>query len=63
VGAIAGEAGIERARLWTVMKRFFATVADVLREDNPAFAEKLPGPARTGCGIPTRAMPCMAALS
>jgi site-specific recombinase XerD len=41
VGAIAGEAGIERARLWAVMKRFFATVADVLREDNPAFAEKL----------------------
>lgn len=41
VGAVAGEAGIERARLWAVMKRFFATVADVLREDNPAFAEKL----------------------
>jgi site-specific recombinase XerD len=23
------------------MKRFFATVADVVRQDNPAFAEKL----------------------
>jgi hypothetical protein len=34
-------AGIKRARLWAVMKRFFATVADVVRQDNPAFAEKL----------------------
>ncbi|MBW8848871.1 MAG: tyrosine-type recombinase/integrase [Burkholderiales bacterium] len=41
VGNIAGDAGINRARLWVVMKRFFATVADVLVEDNPAFVEKL----------------------
>lgn len=41
VGNIGGEAGINRARLWVVMKRFFATVADVLVEDNPAFVEKL----------------------
>ena len=41
VGGNAGEAGIQRARLWVVMKRFFATVADVLCEDNPAFIEKL----------------------
>jgi len=41
VGDIGGEAGINRARLWVVMKRFFATVADILAEDNPAFVEKL----------------------
>jgi site-specific recombinase XerD len=41
VGDIGGEAGINRARLWVVMKRFFATVADILVEDNPAFVEKL----------------------
>ena len=37
----SGEAGIQRARLWVVMKRFFGTVADLLDEDNPVFAEKL----------------------
>ena len=41
VGNIDGDSGINRARLWVVMKRFFATVADVLVEDNPAFVEKL----------------------
>jgi site-specific recombinase XerD len=41
IGNIGGEDGINRARLWVVMKRFFATVADVLVEDNPAFVEKL----------------------
>jgi site-specific recombinase XerD len=41
VGDIAGEGGIHRARLWAVMKRFFATVAQVIRADNPALAEKL----------------------
>jgi site-specific recombinase XerD len=41
VGDIAGEAGIKRARLWAVMKRFFATVAEVIGQDNAAFAEKL----------------------
>jgi hypothetical protein len=41
VGNIGGESCINRARLWVVMKRFFATVADVLVEDNPSFVEKL----------------------
>lgn len=41
VGNIAGDVGINRARLWVVMKRFFATVADVLIKDNPAFVDKL----------------------
>lgn len=41
VGDIGGEAGIQRARLWVVMKRFFTTVSDLLVEDNPVFAEKL----------------------
>jgi site-specific recombinase XerD len=41
LGDITGEAGIHRGRLWAVMKRFFATVADVVLADNPAFAEKL----------------------
>ena len=41
VGDIGGDAGINRARLWVVMKRFFATVADLLVEDNPAFVGKL----------------------
>jgi integrase len=41
VGDIGGETGIQRARLWVVMKRFFATVADLLLEDNAVFAEKL----------------------
>ncbi len=41
MGNIGGETGIQRARLWVVMKRFFATVADLLVEDNPVFAGKL----------------------
>ncbi|WP_041390735.1 phage integrase family protein [Polaromonas sp. JS666] len=41
IGNIGGEAGINRARLWVVMKRFFATVADILVEDNPTLAAKL----------------------
>jgi site-specific recombinase XerD len=41
VGNLAGEAGINRARLWVVMKRFFSTAADVIGEGNPAVAEKL----------------------
>jgi hypothetical protein len=41
VADIAGEFGIKRARLWAVMKRFFATVAEVVGQDNAAFAEKL----------------------
>ena len=41
IGNIGGEASINRARLWVVMKRFFATVADILVEDNPTLAAKL----------------------
>ena len=41
VGSIGRETGLPRARLWVVMKRFLATVADLLLEDNPVFAEKL----------------------
>jgi hypothetical protein len=41
VGSLADEGGINSARLWVVMKRFFATVADQLTQDDPAFAEKL----------------------
>ena len=33
--------GITGARLWAVMKRFFAVVADVVRPLNPGLAEKL----------------------
>jgi len=33
--------GITAPRLWAVLKRFFAVVADVVREQNPAVAEKL----------------------
>lgn len=41
VASLAGEAGINRARLWAIMKRFFATAAEVVGEDSPAVAEKL----------------------
>ncbi|MGV7244269.1 phage integrase family protein [Caballeronia sp. M23-90] len=34
-------AGITGSRLWSIMKRFFAQAADVIRDDNPALAEKL----------------------
>ncbi len=34
-------AGITVPRLWTVMKRFFVQVADVIQEQSPATAEKL----------------------
>ena len=33
--------GITAARLWAVMKRFFARVADVIAEEHPATADKL----------------------
>jgi site-specific recombinase XerD len=33
--------GIVAPRLWAVMKRFFAVVADVVRDQNPSVAEKL----------------------
>ena len=43
IGAIEqdSEAGITSARLWNVVKRFFATAADVIGESNPATVDKL----------------------
>ena len=42
VGNLADEAGgITTARLWALMRRFFATAADVIEGDNPQLAEKL----------------------
>lgn len=41
VASLAGEAGINRARLWVVMKRFFATAAEVIGEGSPTVAETL----------------------
>ena len=41
IGSLEDEAGITAKRLWAVMKRFFATAADVLVEANPTLAEKL----------------------
>ena len=38
VGNLDGEAGITSKRLWAIVKRFFATAADVLAEANPALA-------------------------
>ncbi|MDZ5454956.1 site-specific integrase [Azohydromonas lata] len=42
VGNLADEAnGITTARLWALMRRFFATAAGVIEGDNPQLAEKL----------------------
>jgi site-specific recombinase XerD len=43
VGSLAddGNAGIAGARLWRVMRRFFTQVANVVRAEQPATAEKL----------------------
>jgi site-specific recombinase XerD len=42
VGRLADEAGgITTARLWALMRRFFATAAGVIEADNPQLAEKL----------------------
>jgi site-specific recombinase XerD len=41
LGSLDGEAGITPKRLWAIVKRFFATTADVLADTNPALAEKL----------------------
>ncbi|HRH85583.1 MAG TPA: site-specific integrase [Rubrivivax sp.] len=41
LGTLDGEAGITSKRLWAIVKRFFATTADVLADTNPALAEKL----------------------
>ena len=39
--SLEGDAGITPKRLWAIVKRFFATTADVLGDTNPALAEKL----------------------
>jgi site-specific recombinase XerD len=41
LGSLEGEAGITPKRLWAIVKKFFATTADVLGDTNPALAEKL----------------------
>jgi hypothetical protein len=38
LGSLDGEAGITSERLWAVVKRFFATTADVLANTNPTLA-------------------------
>lgn len=39
--SMGSKSGISAARLWHVMKRFFAQVANVIEEENPSAAEKL----------------------
>jgi site-specific recombinase XerD len=41
LGSLEGEAGITPKRLWAIVKRLFATTANVLGDTNPALAEKL----------------------
>lgn len=41
LGSFDGKTGITSKRLWAIVKRFFATTADVLADTNPALAEKL----------------------
>ena len=41
LGSLDGEAGITSKRLWAIVKRFFATTADVLADTSPTLAEKL----------------------
>ncbi len=44
VGSISEEdanGGISQARLWSIVKRFFQTVADVVQESSPKLADKL----------------------
>ena len=41
LGSLDGEVGITSKRLWAIVKRFFATTADVLADTNPALAEQL----------------------
>jgi len=41
IGSLDDEGGITAWRLWRVMKRFFATAADVVGDGSPALAEKL----------------------
>jgi site-specific recombinase XerD len=36
-----GQSGISRARLWSILKRFFQTAADVVGKDNAPLAGKL----------------------
>ncbi|HDC6784865.1 TPA: site-specific integrase [Staphylococcus aureus] len=41
IGSFSTEGGITAWRLWRVMKRFFATAADVVEDGSPTLAEKL----------------------
>ena len=41
IGSHDGDAGITTKRLWAILKRFFATAANVLGDTNPALVEKL----------------------
>ena len=41
LGSLDEEIGITSKRLWAIVKRFFATTADVLADTNPALEEKL----------------------
>jgi site-specific recombinase XerD len=41
LGSLEGEAAITSKRLWAIVKRFFATTANVLADTNPALVEKL----------------------
>jgi len=41
LGSLDGKAGITSKRRWAIVKRYFATTADVLPETSPALAEWL----------------------
>lgn len=41
IGSLGTEPGITAGRLWAMLKRFFATVAEAVQNDNPALADKL----------------------
>jgi hypothetical protein len=62
VGNIADEAGIQRARLWVVMRRFFATVADLLLEDTRHSPRSCVAPP-IGCAIRAPPTPCKPAVN
>jgi site-specific recombinase XerD len=65
VGSIgaAGATGISATRLWSVLRRFFAKVADLIEARSPGTAESSGAQARTGCDIPTQLTPWRAAPS
>ena len=41
IGSLNGKAGITSKRRWAILKRFFATAAEVLGDTKPALVEKL----------------------